>query len=292
MATFAKMAVWPTGYFRSYSSWLLRNRRDVIFRIRAISAEIVRIGFVRVSYLTKEIDGQQRATEQRIGFAVTSGSSLAKLCQAYIANGGNPLDISPFMHPDGVEVLTEDGEGNPVITERYPFGGVVAPISVESNNPAEDPEGTGYEGYQGGWLRTDRYYPSRQNGRRTRAAFDSDSIVRHMHAMRGWANQTIKERFQNIEWQIVKLCDLREQLLVERDEVLVQAFGGTLPGLEGFDESRFSRGLRVQSLVKDIQDLIFEQDAAQKSFKPSSQVGFLEFTFPDAVSEDRDPLGC
>jgi hypothetical protein len=292
MTTFAKMAVWPTGYFRAYSSWLLRNRRDVVTQISTISAEIQRIGFITVSYQTAEVNGQQRATEQRVGFGVTTGSSLARLCQAYIANGGNPLDISPFAYPDGIEIVGENGNGEPIVIERYPHGGVAAPISVESSNPGGKPNGTGYEGYEGGWLRTDRYYPARQNGRRDRGAFDSDSIVRHMHAIRGWANQIIKERLQNIEWQIIKLCDLREQLVTERDEILIQAFGGTLNGLDDFDEARFSRGLRVQSLVTDIQDLIYENDAAKQSFRPSVQIGFLDFTFPDAVSEDREPLGC
>ena len=204
MATFSKMAVWPTGYFRAYSSWLLRNRRDVLRQVRTISAEIQRIGFVRVSYLSRDKGGEVRATEERVGFAATSGSSLSRLCQAYIANGGNPLDISPFWHPDGTEVRELDANGNPVVQERYPDGCVAAPISVESNSPAGKPGGTGYESYEGGWIRSDRYYPARQNGRRSRGAFDSDSIVRHMHAMRGWANQAIKERLQNIEWQIIR----------------------------------------------------------------------------------------
>jgi hypothetical protein len=113
-----------------------------------------------------------------------------------------------------------------------------------------------------------------------------------MHAMRGWANQAIKECLQNIEWQIIKLCDLREQLIAERDEILVQAFGGALDGFDGFDENRFSRGLRLQSLTTDIQDLIFEKDPAETSFKSSVQIGFLEWTFTPVPSEDREPLGC
>jgi len=292
MSTFAKMAVWPTGYFRAYSSWLLRNRRDVVLQMNTITAELRRIGYVKVSYLIQEIDGENRATEQRSGFAVTAGSSLARLCQAYIANGGNPLDISPFMYPDATEIVSTDAQGNPILAEQYPYGGVVAPRSVDTTSPGGKPGGTGYESYEGGWLRTDRYYPARQNGRRDRGGFDSDSIVRHMHAMRGWANQIIKERLQNIEWQIIKLCDLREQLETERDEIMVQAFGGTLSGVGAFDEDRFSTGLRVQSLVADIQDLIFEQDNAEQSFKDSTQIGFLSFTFPTVPSEDRFPLGC
>lgn len=290
MATFSKMTVWPVGYFRAYASWLLRNRRDVARQINTISAEIRRIGFIRVSYLVEDRNGQQRASEKRVGFAVTPGSSLARLCQAYIANGGNPLDISPFCHPDGIEIVGEDVSGNPILLERYPYGGVVAPKSSEVIRSTGT--GTGYEAFDGGWLRTDRYYPARTNGVRDRSAFDSNSIIRHMHGIRSWANQILKERLQNIEWQIIKLSDLREQLVKERDEILVQAFGGALDGVEGFDEDRFARGLRVQSLVDDIQRLIFEDDPAGQSFKPHPQIGFLEWTFPSVPSEEREPLGC
>lgn len=295
MASFQKLAVWPVGYFRAYSSWLLRNRRTISARITAINAEITRIGFITVYYASNTVDGKTTLTEQRVGFGVTEGSSLERLCRAYVAQGGNPLDISPFMYPDSTQVLEADARGNATQSvQRYPHGGVVAPKSVEYNDP-QPKEGTnsGFGEYQGGYLNTDRYYPARMGGRMSRGAFDSNTIVRYMHTMRRWANQEIKERVQDIEWRIIKLCDLREQLLHERDEALVAAFGGALTGVGEFDEDRFNRDLQVQNLVQDMYQQLYdvESDGTVRAFKAAPRVAFLNFTFDDEPSEIRDPLG-
>jgi len=295
MASFQKLAVWPVGYFRAYSSWLLRNRRTVAARIAAIKAEISRIGFITVYYASKTEDGQTTLTEQRVGFGVTKGSSLERLCRAYVAQGGNPLDISPFMYPDSTEVLEADARGNATQSmQRYPHGGVVAPRSVEYNDP-QPKTGTssGFGDYEGGYLNTDRYYPARMGGRMSRGAFDSNTIVRYMHSIRRWAKQDIKERVQDIEWRIIKLCDLREQLLKEVDEVLVSAFGGALTGVGEFNEDRFSRDLQVQNLVQDMYEQIYDMrsDGTVQAYKAAPRVAFLNFTFEDEPSEIRDPLG-
>jgi len=294
MGSFNKMAVFPVGYFRAFSSWLLRNRREVAGRINAITAELDRIGFVTVSYLAKKEGEDWIMTEERVGFSVTQGSSLARLCQAYIAQGGNPLDISPFMEPDSTEAVALDDEGEPITIGRYPHGGVIAPISVEANDPQPQVDGkTGYEGYRGGFLRTDRYYPARLGGRQDRGAFDSDSVVRMMHQMRSWANQGIKERVLELEARIIKLCDLREQLTTERDEMLVQAFGGVLSGVDDDDSERFANGLRVQNLVQDLYERLFETDATGSvtAYRANVKVPFLNFALKDVPSENRDPLG-
>lgn len=295
MASFQKFAVWPVGYFRAYSSWLLRERRSIGARIAALNSEITRIGFITVYYGSETADGKTTLTEQRVGFGVTAGSSLERLCQAYVAQGGNPFDISPFMYPDSTEVLEADADGNATKSvERYPHGGVVAPKSVEYNSPTpKKGENSGFGEYEGGYLNTDRYYPARMGGRMSRGAFDSDTIVRYMHSMRRWTNQSIKERVQDIEWRIVKLCDLREQLLKERDEVLVGAFGGALSGVGDFNEKRFTRDLQTQNLVQDIYELIYEteRDGMVRSYSATGNVAFLNFTFGDEPSEIRDALG-
>jgi len=294
MSSFDKLSVWPVGYFRAYSSWLLRNRRDVSARIATLNAELERIGQLKVTYLSTEVEGQPRKTEERVGISVTHNSSLGRLLQAYVANGGNPLDISSFMYPDCVEVLeAEDGEPTKT-SEVYPHAGVYAPQSANPNEPTQSGEKTGYGPYQGGFIRSDRYFPARQGGRMSAGTFDSDSIVRTMHQIRSWANQEIKERLQDIEWRIVKLADLREQLTQERDEVLAQAFGGSLDCMGSIDTSRIDPGLLMQNLVQDLYNLIYETDATGKvtSLKANSNVGFLKFTFPDLPSELRDPLGC
>lgn len=303
MATFAKLAVWPVGYFRAFSSWLLRNRRDIGARLEAINAEIDRIGFVRVIYMReKDADNNEVATENRTGFQVSEGTTLARLVQAYIANGGNPLDISGFLMPDTTENvgidINEDSqldEKDEVRREHYPGGGIVAPVSANYDNPAHETDDTGYGTYRGGWLNTDRYYVKRQGGNIDRGGFDGDLVVLSMRKMRDWANQEIKERLQDIEWRIVKQMDLREQLTIERDKVLVQAFGGALDSLLAFDQDRMVPGQRVQVLVQDYYGKLFKTlpDGTVQSWEANDDtVPFLGFTFEDVVSEKhRHPLG-
>jgi len=295
MASFQKLGVWPVGYFRAFSSWLLRERRSISARVSAINAEIERIGFITMYYASVTEEGKTTLTEQRVGFGVTAGSSLERLCQAYVVQGGNPFDISPFMYPDSTEVLEANAVGNASKSvERYPHGGVIAPKSVEYNNPSpKTGENSGFGEYQGGYLNTDRYYADRMGGRMSRGAFDSDTIVRYMHSMRRWVNQAIKERVQDIEWRIIKLCDLREQLLKERDETLVAAFGGALSGVADFNKSRFSVDLQMQNLVQDMYERLYdtERDGTVRSFSATHPVAFLNFTFEDKPSEIRDPLG-
>lgn len=291
MASFSKLSVWPVGYFRAFSSWLLRERRDVAARIHTLNAEVSRIGFIKVYYRAVSLpDGRQTMTEERVGFSVTKNSSLERLVQAYIANGGNPLDISPFMMPDQTEVISVSEDGAPVLGFAYPHGGVVAPKSANYNSPTDDPEDTGYGGYKGGFVDFGRYYANRQGAR---VAQTDLAVAKTMHAIRGWANQSVKTKLQDLEWRIIKLMDLREQLLLERDEVLVQAFGGSLFGLDDFDEDKFSPQLRVQSLIADMNQVIFSTDpsGAVQGYSANANAGFHSFTFLDEPSEIRDPLG-
>lgn len=301
MPSFSKMSVFPVGYFRAASAWLLRERRDVATRIQTITTELARIGFVKVTYIPIIEGDSVKRSEVRKGFSVSRESSLGRLVQAYIATGGNPFDISGFLHPD---LTSYDGDpSNPAINQEYPFGGLTSPKSVEYNNPlpevtdsetgTENPEKTGYEGYEGGMMPSDRYYPGRQGGRVDRGAWDSDTVVRTMHEIRGWNNQAIKLRLQNIEWQIIKLSDLHEQLSRERDEVLVQAFGGTLDGVGEFDSDQFDERNLVQAIVQDMYKLLFQTDSNNlvTGFAPNDEVGFLVFTFPNEPSEDSGDLG-
>lgn len=304
MSSFSKMARFPPGYFRSISSWLLRNRRDVVARVQVINNEVARIGFVRCVYegFTDE-DGNVKKTEKRIGITVTEGSSLARLVQAYVAMGGNPLDISPFMYPDSTEVVQVKADGKEIIREEYPFGGVVAPKSASPENPVDDPNDTGYGSWQGGRSPSAMDYAGRLRGRNDRGLWDADSIVKSIHQMRSWANQDIKERLQDMEWRVIKLADLREQLVRERDEVLRAAFGGYLSGLEDeFDDDRFMRGMLVQNLIQDFYELIFQTapDGTVTSFAANVDTGLTYFIVPPKdksitttqVSEiSRDSMG-
>ena len=297
MASFSKMAVWPVGYFRAYSSWLLRNRRAVAGRLKAIEAELARIGDITVIYRTEEKDGNTVATEERVGFGVTKNSSLERLVRAYIANGGNPLDISPFLKPNSREVIPEDGDVAAKTKDIYPFGGLMAPMSANPDEPLPIAgKDTGYGANRGGFMPSDGYDPGRQGGKVNRGSWDSDLFVRYMHQMRSWANQDIKERVQEIEARILKLCDLHEQLEKERDYVLKQAFGGALSGglSKPLDENLFDGGLRVQVIVQDFYNLLYETDETGKvtAYKANDNAKLLPFTFEDAPSEvTRFPLG-
>jgi hypothetical protein len=262
--------------------------------MKALDAEIARIGEISVVYRTEEQDGNIRATEERIGFTVTKNTSLERLIRAYIANGGNPLDISPFLHPERQIILENGSESK--IKEVYPFGGITAPMSANPDEPLPIAgKDSGRGSFKGGYIRGDGYAPGRQGGRMSPGAWDSDLFIRYMHQMRSWANQDIKERVQEIEARIIKLCDLREQLVKERDQVLVQAFGGAITGasLGGFDENLFDGGLRVQVMVQDFYELLYPTDEEGKvtAFKGNNNVGLLPFTFEDTPSELRFPLG-
>jgi len=301
VGSFSKLSRWPVGYFRAISSWLLRNRREVPARIATLTAEVDRIGFIRVYYrVSDNDDGSRTVTEDRMGLTVTEGSSLHKLLQAYIAQGGNPFDISPFWHPDEASVVGYDGAGNPVKAPDYPHGGIVSLKSAAPNEPLastrKDDDGntvyeaTGFENHPGGDPDTERFYTARLGTQAARSNLDIPTV---MHKIRGWANQEIKERLQDIEWRVVKLMDLREQLTRERDEVLQQAFGGALPGLPGFDEARFNPALTVQSLIQDMYELIYVtgEDGRVLAFRANDNVALLNFTFEDVTSELRTPAG-
>lgn len=299
MSSFDKMAVWPVGYLRATTSWLMRNRKEVAARIDTTRAEIQRIGFVKVSYRTipNPLNGANEATEERVGISVTQNSSLGKLLQAYIANGGNPFDISPFLHANGT-VSTIDASGQAITATEYPHGGIIAPQSAENySDRLEIPINgidTGFGPYPGGWLNTARYYAKRQGGRRDKGQFDSDTVVKGMHLSRKWANQEIKERLQNAEWQIIKLCDLQEQLIKEMEETLVQAFGGYLTGVTVPSENYIEKDVLAQNVIQTMYKLVFKTDGGDQvqALRANELVPLLSFTFDDDISELRLPMGC
>ena len=311
MGSFAKTIVFPAGYFRASARWLLRERRDVAARVEVIGAEIARIGFIKVVYQVQvSEDGDISATHRRIGFAVSEGSTLARLVQAYVAGGGNPWDISSFMYPDATEYredvigeedelpVEEDGDLNSgTLAQVYPGGGIVAPTSVDySPGNVTEPGSTGYQRSAGGHIVGDpRYHPDRGlGGRVDPSILGFETVMKTMGRIRGWANQAIKEKLQDLEWRIIKQADLREQLVEERDSMLAQAFGGALQGLpDQFDENRFNRGLMVQSLIQDMNDLLFESDGdgSVRAWRTNAETGFLYFVDKTDISEMRDNLG-
>jgi hypothetical protein len=303
MPSFSKMGVFPAGYFRATTQWLLRERRDVAARIDTLQTELLRIGEVKMAYQPVQEGDDTRKTYRRIGFTVTVGSSLARLVQAYIAQGGNPYDISHFLHPD-TTAWVETSDGKLARQEEYPGGGFVAPKSAAYNEPlakplSDDgsamPEETGYGAYPGGMMDTHRYNPGRLGGRLDRGSWDSNTVNRVMHDVRKWANKEIKTRLQDMEWRVIKLSDLAEQLTQERDHVLMEAFAGTLNGLpESFrDDAQYDSRRLMQVIIQDFYGVLYETTpgGVTYGFRANVAAGGLLFMFPD-VPEDADgPMG-
>jgi len=243
------------GSWRALRSFVLKERRDVAKRIRVIDSDLSKIGKISVGYRREQDEGtgKYRVTEERISFWVTGGSSLERLIQAYVANGGNPLDISHFFIPDEAELVLENS-GEITRKEIYPYGGIVWPYTSR----AEEPEDT-FGPYQGGWLPILKYPPLRVGSRRETGT-DSEVFVNYIDALRKPVRKEIREKIHNIESRIIKLCDLAEQLRQERDIILIQAFGGLVEVMFEFDPDRFVNSLRVPKIVDAIDDLFYKRD--------------------------------
>ena len=299
MGSFSKMGAFPAGYFRATAEWLLRERRDVMARVSTMQAELARIGEVRMVYRRLAEGDGTRVSEQRQGFAVTKGSSIARLMQAYIAQGGNPYNISSFLYPD-TTAWVMGADGLMVRVEAYPGGGFVAPKSVSyigqpsplSEDGSVPPEKTGYEAHEGGMIASHKYLPGRMGGRLNRGSWDYSTVNRLMHDVRKWANKEIKTRLQDMEWRIVKLSDLAEQLTKERDEVLQEAFAGQLSGLPPLDEDQQDPRRLCQCLIQDMYALLYETNGdVPFGFRANAETGFLGFTFPDVPEDEAGTLG-
>jgi len=293
--SFGAMARFRVGYWRGVRNYVLRERRDVAKRIRVIDAEISRIGKIEIEYesVADPVSGRVDRTENRISISVTPGSSLEKMLKAYIAQGGNPLDISQFFYPSQSEIVGTDANGAPVYNHKYPYGGVAAPESRdydttnEMDGSPEDMPSSGFGPSPGGYLNLVRYAPRRVGGRKD-LNDDHAVIARIFEQVRSWCNQEIKEKLQRMEFKILKLCDLREQLENEKNEVLQQAFGGVLEGLDSFDKERFAESHRVQNLIADVDETLFLNTSSGVPIlmaPDEAGISALEWAYEDDVTE-------
>lgn len=253
MSSFGSLAQFRVGYWRGIREFILTERRDVAKRIEVLDAEIERIGTIRVQYdRTKDPKtGKYTVTENRVGLTVSKGTTLERLLQAYIAVGGNPFDISHFFYPDETEII-DDATGETVQSDNYPHGGVAAPKTANYNEPIND-----YGEYPGGYVPLAKYLPNRV-GARYDPSDTTDVVAFQVAEIRRWCNQEIRNKIQELEHRIIKVCDLREQLLIERDEVLVGAHGGTLFDMPDYDTEVFPEDLLVQKVIAQIDASIFE----------------------------------
>jgi len=253
------------GAWQAFRKFALNERRDTLARIRAINAELIRIGEIRVLYQrTDPSNPNSPMSERRIGLDVAQNTSLERLFQAYIAQGGNPFDISMFLHPDSFEIVgeetSEDGSTTSVIRDTEPYGGIVSPRSA-------DPITSGL--YTGGWLPLWRY-PPRKFGNNITYVSEAAEMAPVVHSARHWISKEIRTKRNDIEARILKLCDLREQLMLERDEILPSAVGGVISGIPYGED--FAISFNLSSVVNSI-------DAV---FYPIGDTGEYDFSLPRA----------
>ena len=255
--SFGWMGVARQGSWKALRSFALQERRDIGRRLAVIRAELRRIGSITVIY-RQEVDENTddvRVTEERVGFSVSKNSNLEKLVQAYVANGGNPLDVSQFFLPDRAVAISENSEGASTTGEEYPLGGVLYPKTAEPNEPENS-----FGAFSGGFIPLRKYIPGRIGSRRDTDS-DSEAFVNFMMYLRKPINHEIRRKRNDIEARIVKQCDLREQLMRERDEILVQAFGGLVESSVGFDPDRYAQVLRVPRITQRMDELFFFVDS-------------------------------
>lgn len=260
--SFGWNVLFRTGSWLEYRAFILNQRRNVVSRIEAIDRELSKIGRVKVLYQRENPeDPESNMTEKRVGLEIDEGATLTKLLRAYIARGGNPFDISMFLKPDSYEyIVSDDG---PKRIEDQPYGGVVYP---KAEDMEEDQVGLG--GALVLWKEPKRKLD--QKG----SIWDDDRVHelgRKTLASRKWVRQEIKELRNDLEARILKLCDLREQLLIEKNEIIVQAVGGSVEKVE-FNPDVFLADYNVSKIVDVIDTDLFEAD----------EEGKLDFSRPKA----------
>jgi len=277
------------GQWLQFRKFMLRERAAVGARIACINAELARIGTIGIIYeqrneettdpntgATKSIT---RTTEVRRELIVSKDSTLEKLLQAYIVAGGNPLDVSAFMHPDNLIFIRDidprlDSEDNPsddstdpgYSQSLYPNGGVVAPKTSTYHIGGV---------FEGGYLTWGKYIPARTGGDQKMSDLNQ-GIAAKLSYGRRWVNQAIRERRHHIEARIIKMVDLREQLLYERDVILRQAVAGTVDAISTIlDPDEEHPDFHVSNIDDQINGAFFDTD----------DLGFFD---PNTVGPERD----
>lgn len=266
--SFNGLGIFRQGQWQQFRRFVLNERRDVFARISVIKAELDRIGFIRVAYdTTTDDESVTTVSEKRVGVTVNPpDSALAKLVGAYVVMGGNPLDISMFMYPDKVFI------SDTFSYFQYPSGGQLSPKSAA---PA-------YSGdvYQQGMSSIETYNLAGRKGGR-RSLEDSDMVLFMSQAQR-WVRQEIAYKRNNIEARIIKLCDLREQLEAELDD-LMRATGDALSLGMPFDPDRYDPVLTIAQSVAIIDSIWYDvsDDGTADFATESDNLG----AYPNLVSD-------
>lgn len=276
--SFGWLGTFRQGSWRAFRKFILEERRDIEARIAVIEAELSRIGQVTVTY-AREVEGDadnQAVTEERTGIFVTQGSSLEKLFWAYISMGGNPFDISLFLTPDATVVFS-DNDGETRERGSQPGEGVVSPQDGVYSVGAT---------YEGGFLNIKKYVPARTGGRVT---LEDQRVAGQVLQARRPHNQAIRYKRNDIEWRIIKLCDLREQLLHELEELSLAA-SGEVVAAPSRDEGQFENVLSVASIVAAIDRVFYTTvDNGGANFAEPNEEALRRFpNLLEDISPDED----
>ena len=260
------------GSWLEFRSFALKQRQNVQLRFDTIDHELTKIGKVSITY-QRDPNNPLKMTERRLGINIKPDTTLAKLLQAYVAKGGNYFDISMFLKPDSytvVETEGQDGETVNAIKENQPYTGVISPSSGDAISDKVDTTGV-----------TDVWKdPARKLGDKgTLWDEDSTKLVgdRIIYA-RSWIQQEIKQLRNELEARILKLCDLREQLLIERNEIILTAIAGTTAGTE-FDPEAFIEDFHLSKIVYALDTDFYEmkEDGTADFTKPKQGRGSKQF---------------
>jgi hypothetical protein len=275
--SFGWLGTFRQGSWQAFRRFVLEERRDIAERIRVIEAELTRIGDVSVLYAsTTDADGNTEITEERQGFTVPVNSSLGKLFRAYIALGGNPFDVSLFLTPDAIVVTdpeSEDQESAPT----QPYGGVVYPKSASYSSGIL---------YEGGYMTIKKYVPARTGGPRR---LEDYSVANLVKKARKWTNQEIRFKRNDIEARIIKLCDLREQLQLELQEISWMAAGISAAN-PYLNEDLFDPDLTIAGIVATIDAIFYvtdEDNTADFDAENEEALGYHPYLMSD-ISPDED----
>lgn len=289
------------GQWLEFRRFVLLQRQNVGYRINYITKEISRIGEIRISYEKVGEGEDERVTEKRVGLEVGVDSVLGKLLKAYIAQGGNPFDISMFLKPDSYQWVEREEEPNSeqvtsTVTDsqgrrqnkykKYdlPYGGTLWPRTATAEESRQVDTS--------GWLPLLKY-PGWKLGDPNKNIYPrADQIGGVVYHARKWATQEISHLRNNLEARIIKLCDLREQLMIERDDLLFNALSGTTAKLAPYDPTIQLDEVHLSHIVTNIDLNYFEamdQEPPESDAPPPppSTVDKVAVSVPD-FSKPRD----
>lgn len=267
------------GSWDEFRRFALLQRKNVPSRVLMIDRELRKIGKIRISYQREDpANPLSKMTERRIGIDVSEGSSLSKLLKSYIAQGGNPFDISMFLYPDSYEFVDEQ------LKENQPYGGVIYPTSRSDDRIFSGTDTSG-------WLNLWKYTP-RKTGNKTSYWSTYGSVIgTKVESSREWITQEIKELRNDLESKILKLCDLREQLIHEKEEILVSAIGDTVREIE-FDSERFSEEHHLFNIIDFMDKVFYELDEFGRPKRSSPREDSIDRPYPvllgDAFTGEED----